>query len=70
MAEPLSFGVSVSRLVEMIDTRHEGVEMTEAERARLDLTPIERRIITTWIDLNCPPWESYDPDAHVAIDSP
>jgi len=68
VAEPLSFGTSVSRLVEMIDTGHAGVEMSDADRARIRLTPLERRVITTWIDLNCPLWDDYDPEQHLAAE--
>lgn len=66
VAAPGSFGTPASRLIEMIDTLHAGVEMSEADRARIRLEPLERRILTTWIDLNCPLWDSYDPEEHVA----
>lgn len=66
VAAPGSFGTAASRLVERIDTLHAGVEMTEADRARIRLDPQERRIVTTWIDLNCPLWDSYDPEERVA----
>ena len=68
VAEPLSFGTSASRLLEMIDTRHEGVDMPDADRARIRLAPLERRVLTTWIDLNCPLWDNYDPERHVCAD--
>ena len=51
--------------MEMIDTRHRGVQMSNAHRARMQLSPPERRIITTWIDLNCPLWDNYSPEARV-----
>ena len=35
--------------------------MPDADRARIRLSPAERRILTTWIDLNCPLWDNYDP---------
>lgn len=66
VASPGSFGTPASRLMEMIDTRHAGVEMSDADRARIRLEPLKRRTITTWIDLNCPLWENYDPEEHVA----
>ena len=64
VAKPLSFGACVSRLIERIDTQHKGVAMTDADRARIKLSPLERRIVTTWIDLNCPLWDNYDPNRH------
>jgi len=69
VAEPLSFGTSASRLVEMIDTQHAGVDLSDADRARIRLTPLERRVLTTWIDLNCPLWDDYDPKRHVVADT-
>jgi hypothetical protein len=59
VAKPLTFGASVSRLMEVIDNEHMDVSMTEQERAQARLNPVERRIVTTWIDLNCPLWDSY-----------
>ena len=64
VAKPLSFGARVSRLMKMIDTQHKGVKMSDADRARIRLSPLERRTITTWIDLNCPLWDNYDPNRH------
>ncbi len=64
VAEPLSFGTAASRMIEMIDTQHEGVEMKPEDRARIELNPAERRIITTWIDLNCPLWSNYARQYH------
>ena len=60
------FGTAVSRLVEVIDSQHGGAELTAAQRERMRLTPGERRIVTTWIDLNCPLWDSYAPERHLA----
>jgi hypothetical protein len=40
--------------------------LTAAEREQMRLTPVERQIVTTWIDLNCPLWDSYSPDQHLA----
>ena len=57
-----TFGARVSRLMEMIDTRHKGVQMSEACRAQIGLSSAKRRIITTWIDLNCPLWGNYSPE--------
>jgi hypothetical protein len=65
-AQPLRFGTAVSRLVEVIDSQHSGVELTAAQRERMRLTPGERRIVTTWIDLNCPLWDSYTPGRNLA----
>jgi hypothetical protein len=59
VAEPLTFGAPVSRLMEVIDNEHRDVSMTEQERTQVRLTPLERRTITTWIDLNCPLWDNY-----------
>ena len=64
VARPLTFGARVSRLMEMIDTQHRGVAMSDADRARIRLSPVERRAITTWIDLNCPLWDNYSPTLH------
>ena len=64
VAPPLSFGVRVSRLMEMIDRRHEGVDIPDPGRQRIALPALERRIVTTWIDLNCPLWDTYSPDLH------
>jgi hypothetical protein len=64
VAKPLSFGARVSRLMVMVDTQHRGVAMSDADRARLKLSPAERRLLTTWIDLNCPLWDNYDPALH------
>lgn len=65
VAEPMQFGVHKSRLVEVIDDRHEGIAMSDEQRAALVLTPAERRIVTTWIDLNCPLWDNYRKDRHL-----
>ena len=64
-AKPGTFGARVSRLTEMIDTQHRGVQMSEDHRAQIRLSPTERRIITTWIDLNCPLWGNYSPETRV-----
>jgi hypothetical protein len=47
--EPLSFGTVKSRLWEVLDGGHNGVELTEDEMRR----------IKTWTDLNCPLWGNY-----------
>ena len=65
VAQPLRFGTAVSRLVEVIDSQHDGAELTAAQREQMRLTPGERRIVTTWIDLNCPLWDSYAPERHL-----
>jgi hypothetical protein len=36
------------------------------ERNAMRLTLLERRIVTTWISLSCPLWDSYSPEQHVA----
>jgi hypothetical protein len=64
VAKPLSFGARVSRLIERVDTQHRGVAMSEADRARLKLSPDERHVLTAWIDLNCPLWDTYAPELH------
>ena len=64
VAIPLSFGARASRLIEMIDRRHDGVDLPEPDRQQIALSSLERRIITTWIDLNCPLWDSYSPELH------
>lgn len=58
-ARPLTFGAVASRLIEVIDNGHAGVTLSDEDRNRLRLTPSERRVITCWIDLNCPLWENY-----------
>ena len=68
VARPLSFGAAASRLVEVIDDGHAGFTMTEQQREALRLSPEERRVITTWIDLNCPLWDSYSPAQHARRD--
>ena len=68
VARPLSFGAAASRLVEVIDDGHAGFTMTEQQRDALRLSPEERRVITTWIDLNCPLWDSYSPAQHARRD--
>jgi hypothetical protein len=65
-AKPLTFGTTVSRLLDVIDSNHEGVSMTNQDREQLRLSRAERRIVTTWIDLNCPLWDNYCPDCRVA----
>jgi len=64
VAEPLSFGAAASRLVEVIDTQHAGIEVAPADVAAMRLMPVERQIVTTWIDLNCPLWDNYSPELH------
>lgn len=64
-ARPLRFGSAVSRLVEVLDRLHEGIPLREEDRRKLPLAPLEREIITTWIDLNCPLWDNYSPSEHV-----
>ena len=64
IAQPLSFGAPLSRLVEVIDDQHAGFTMTAEQRRQLALASEERRIVTTWIDLNCPLWDSYSPELH------
>ena len=49
---PMSFGTLQSKLIELIDAHHYDVRLSRADRER----------ITTWIDLNCPLWDSYEPD--------
>jgi len=68
VARPLSFGTAASRLVEVIDDHHAGYTLTEPQRDALRLSPEERRVITTWIDLNCPLWDSYSPEQHARRD--
>ena len=66
VAEPMTFGTLASRLIEVIDNRHSDLELSETDRDRIaHLTPHERRIITTWIDLNCPLWDNYSPELRV-----
>ena len=50
------------------EDRHAGVDLPDADRARIRLTPRERRVMTTWIDLNCPLWDDYDAKRHVVAD--
>ena len=70
VAKPMSFGTVASRLMEVVDTRHADLPLSEAARSEIDaLTPQERRVITTWIDLNCPLWDSYSPELHVTSTS-
>ena len=53
--KPLTFGTTQSKLIQLIDTHHYDVRLTAAERER----------ITTWIDLNCPLWDNYEPSLRV-----
>jgi len=49
-AEPMSFGTVQSPLFSVLaDEHHQEVQ----------LTPDERRVLTAWIDLNCPLWPDY-----------
>jgi hypothetical protein len=49
-AEPMSFGSGRSRLfAALADETHRGVELDAAAR----------RVLTAWIDLNCPLWPDY-----------
>ena len=66
VARPLTFGAAVSPLVELIDTGHKDAAMSSEERSQLRLTPEERRAVTTWISLNCPLWDNYSPELHLA----
>ena len=66
IAEPRTFGSSVSRLIEIVDNNHDGIRMTDAQRAGLKLSDLERRVLTTWIDLNCPLWDNYSPECRAA----
>jgi hypothetical protein len=61
VARPLTFGAAASRLIEVIDNGHAAITLSDEDRNRLRLTPTERRVITCWIDLNCPLWENYAP---------
>ena len=71
VAKPMSFGTVASRLIEVIDSRHADLPPGETDRTELHaLTPEERRVITTWIDLNCPLWDSYSPELHVTSTRP
>ena len=66
VARPMSFGTVASRLVEVIDNRHADLPGADTDRAEIKpLTPQERRVITTWIDLNCPLWDGYSPELRV-----
>jgi hypothetical protein len=47
--EPLTFGTVKSKLWQVLDKEHYGVQ----------LTPEERRRIKCWTDLNCPLWPDY-----------
>ncbi len=51
MLKPLTFGTTQSKLIQLIDAHHYDARLTAAERER----------ITTWIDLNCPLWDNYEP---------
>ncbi len=53
--KPLTFGTVRSDLMKQIDRRRQDGR----------ITPEERLLITTWIDLNCPLWDNYDPELHV-----
>ena len=71
IARPMSFGTAVSPLMEVIDNRHADLPLNEADRAGIEpLTPAERRVITTWIDMNCPLWDNYSPQLHVTSTGP
>ena len=71
VAKPMSFGTVASRLIEVIDTRHADLPISETDRPGIDaLAPEERRVITTWIDLNCPLWDSYSPELHATSARP
>ncbi|HSV73774.1 MAG TPA: discoidin domain-containing protein [Chthonomonadales bacterium] len=48
-AEPKTFGNRRSRLWQVLDAGHYGVELTRDEELRLK----------TWVDLNCPLWPDY-----------
>ena len=48
-AEPLTFGTVKSRLRQVLDAGHEGVQLTRDEMHR----------VKCWIDLNCPLWPDY-----------
>jgi hypothetical protein len=62
----LSFGTAASRLIAVIDNLHEGLAVSASEREPMRLSRHERRIVTTWIDLNCPLWDNYAPELHLA----
>ena len=49
-AEPLSFGTLQSRLFTVLADDH---------HKEVTLNPNERRVLTAWIDLNCPLWPDY-----------
>jgi hypothetical protein len=66
VAEPRTFGSSVSPLIEFVDHHHHGIRMTDQQRTGLKLSVSERRVLTTWIDLNCPLWNNYCPECRVA----
>jgi len=68
IADPGTFGTLASRLIQVIDNGHEGMAISDDERAQIVLTPSERRILTTWIDLNCPLWDNYCPECRLAGD--
>jgi hypothetical protein len=71
IADPGTFGTRASRLIQVIDSGHEGVAVSDSELAQVALTPSERRILTTWIDLNCPLWDNYCPECRLTqSDSP
>lgn len=48
-AEPLTFGTVKSKLWQVLDAGHEGVQLTRDEMHR----------VKCWIDLNCPLWPDY-----------
>jgi len=66
VAAPGTFGARASRLIQVIDNGHEGVAISDSERVQMTLTRSERRILTTWIDLNCPLWDNYYPEYRLA----
>lgn len=70
VARPLSFGAAVSPLMQVIDSRHGDLALGDADRERMRMTSEERLAVTTWIDLNCPLWDTYSPELHLAQDPP
>ena len=48
-AEPMSFGTAKSKLWQVLDAGHHGVQLTADERQR----------VKCWTDLNCPLWPDY-----------
>ena len=70
VAKPLSFGTVQSQLVKMIDSRHADLDLPDRDREGIRLSCQERRVITTWIDLNCPLWDNYSPEQHLSARLP